>query len=248
MVGRRQSRWTAGHGPNVDRAGRIAGRADAATLLTRAGKSRPTTGGVTPQTRVKFAAAGRMFFTALGLEQATDEVVAAYKARLFARAVGGEGPVCDLCTGIGGDLMALCTVGRAIAWDRDAAIAILRRRTQVRPARSASVTFEKPMCKRRPLGTLTPTAGPPAGAPRASSCTSRRSMRSRNFWCAILTRQSSSRRLRRFHPLGTTVRIWNGSVAEGSADNWWRGSAGWRVARARARRVSCETAWGRRAR
>ena len=52
---------------------------------------------------VKFERAEEMFFTRLGLEQATDLWVAAYKARRFA----GRSPVADLCCGIGGDLLAL---------------------------------------------------------------------------------------------------------------------------------------------
>jgi hypothetical protein len=63
----------------------------------------------------KFTRAGRMFFTQLGLEQATDEWVAAYKAERFA----DGGPVADLCCGIGGDLCALAAQGRAVGVDRD---------------------------------------------------------------------------------------------------------------------------------
>jgi hypothetical protein len=51
----------------------------------------------------KFPWARRMFFTPLGLEQATDSWVAAYKA---ARFTAGH-CVADLCCGIGGDLLAL---------------------------------------------------------------------------------------------------------------------------------------------
>ena len=51
----------------------------------------------------KFAVAASMFFAHRGLEQATDQFVAAYKASRFSPAV----PVADLCCGIGGDLMAL---------------------------------------------------------------------------------------------------------------------------------------------
>jgi hypothetical protein len=51
----------------------------------------------------KFSLAGQMFFTRKGLEQATDEQIAAVKA---ARFPAGE-PLADLCCGIGGDLIAL---------------------------------------------------------------------------------------------------------------------------------------------
>lgn len=67
----------------------------------------------------KFTQAHRMFFTRLGLEQATDEWVAGYKAL---RLAGGRLPaagaaIADLCCGIGGDLMALADQGSAIGVD-----------------------------------------------------------------------------------------------------------------------------------
>lgn len=75
----------------------------------------------------KFSQAHRMFFTRLGLEQATDEWVAAYKAAQFAeraeasQRAGGFMPsvVADLCCGIGGDLIALARRGSAVGVDRD---------------------------------------------------------------------------------------------------------------------------------
>jgi hypothetical protein len=51
----------------------------------------------------KFSDAHWLFFTRRGLEQATDEVIAAYKAERFGR----HPRIADLCCGIGGDLMAL---------------------------------------------------------------------------------------------------------------------------------------------
>lgn len=73
--------------------------------------------------RAKFAQADRMFFTPLGLEQATDEWVAAYKSQRFS---SGEG-VIDLCCGVGGDLMALARRGPAIGVDLDPISALLAR-------------------------------------------------------------------------------------------------------------------------
>lgn len=72
----------------------------------------------------KFAASGRMFFTRVGLEQATDQWIAAYKAKRF------EGPVADLCCGIGGDLIALATqaaasANRVTGVDQDRAMGVL---------------------------------------------------------------------------------------------------------------------------
>ncbi len=71
-----------------------------------------------------------MFFTRIGLEQATDEWVARYKAARIATFLdrGGECPgslpvVADFCCGIGGDLMALAQVRRTVGIDHDAVTA-----------------------------------------------------------------------------------------------------------------------------
>jgi hypothetical protein len=69
----------------------------------------------------KFARAEQMFFTRKGLEQATDEQIAAYKANRFP----SPRPVADLCCGIGGDLLALAARGEAIGIDFDPAVAHL---------------------------------------------------------------------------------------------------------------------------
>ncbi|TPQ18772.1 methyltransferase domain-containing protein [Streptomyces sporangiiformans] len=64
------------------------------------------------------ADAGRMFFTANGVEQATRATVAAYRAERFAGL--GVRSVADLCCGIGGDAIALARAGvRVLAVDRD---------------------------------------------------------------------------------------------------------------------------------
>lgn len=63
----------------------------------------------------KFTFAGKMFFTPTGLEQATDEVVAEYKASRFPAGVR----VADLCCGIGGDLTALALAGPTTGVDHD---------------------------------------------------------------------------------------------------------------------------------
>jgi SAM-dependent methyltransferase len=62
----------------------------------------------------KFSHAEQMFFTAVGLEQATDETIAAYKAARFPR----YGRAVDFCCGIGGDLLALGRRGHAVGIDR----------------------------------------------------------------------------------------------------------------------------------
>jgi SAM-dependent methyltransferase len=54
------------------------------------------------------ADAARMFFTSDGLEQATRAPVSAHRA---GRLAGLDGPVADLCCGIGGDLIALARAG-----------------------------------------------------------------------------------------------------------------------------------------
>ncbi|NIP87149.1 MAG: hypothetical protein GTO03_16950 [Planctomycetales bacterium] len=51
----------------------------------------------------KFPAAAQMFFTPLGLQQASGQVVASHKAQRFR----GATRVVDLCCGIGGDLLSL---------------------------------------------------------------------------------------------------------------------------------------------
>lgn len=73
--------------------------------------------------RAKFARPEQLFFTRKGLEQATDEVLAATKAHRFAELYGKAGPLVDICCGIGGDLLQLAAVGPAIGFDTDAATA-----------------------------------------------------------------------------------------------------------------------------
>jgi len=63
----------------------------------------------------KFPLAQKMFFTRKGLEQATDERLAAHKAARFP----AWQPNADLCCGIGGDLLALMRQGRAAGVDLD---------------------------------------------------------------------------------------------------------------------------------
>lgn len=67
----------------------------------------------------KFDRAARMLFTRAGLEQASAEVVARHRAARFARAGRSGQPVADLCTGIGGDLVALAAGRGVLAVDTD---------------------------------------------------------------------------------------------------------------------------------
>lgn len=69
----------------------------------------------------KFPQAEILFFTPVGLEQATDHAVASCKAARFA----ATQPVADLCCGIGGDLMALADRGPVVGVDRDPRTALL---------------------------------------------------------------------------------------------------------------------------
>ena len=69
----------------------------------------------------KFRHAGRMFFVRQALEEATDEVVAAYKAIRFP---AGEAVV-DFCSGVGGDLIGLAGRGPVIGVDRNPVMALL---------------------------------------------------------------------------------------------------------------------------
>ncbi|HEX8857775.1 MAG TPA: class I SAM-dependent methyltransferase [Actinomycetes bacterium] len=65
--------------------------------------------------RAKFAEPERLLFTRDGLEQSSSEPVARHRAARYA----GLPLVADLCTGIGGDLIALADGRAALAVDRD---------------------------------------------------------------------------------------------------------------------------------
>lgn len=65
--------------------------------------------------RVKFDAADRMFFTPLGLQQATDQRIARYKADALPESL----PIADLCCGIGGDLIAMARKSPIVGVDHD---------------------------------------------------------------------------------------------------------------------------------
>jgi SAM-dependent methyltransferase len=69
----------------------------------------------------KFEAAGTMFFTRRGLEQATDQWIAQLKARRFP---AGQA-VADLCCGIGGDLFGLARCALVTGVDVDPIHALL---------------------------------------------------------------------------------------------------------------------------
>lgn len=62
----------------------------------------------------KFEFSARMWLDSVGVEQATNEVVARHKAARFAGRL-----VVDLCAGVGGDAIAIARVGTVIAVDRD---------------------------------------------------------------------------------------------------------------------------------
>ncbi len=64
----------------------------------------------------KFAQADQMLLTDVGLQQSTDQEIAAYKAQRFP----AGGPLADLCCGIGGDLIALAQRGSTTAVDASA--------------------------------------------------------------------------------------------------------------------------------
>ena len=71
----------------------------------------------------KFAMAKQMFFTAEGLEQATGEAIANYRASCFPDGV----PIFDACCGVGGDALALAKRGRVFAVDADFETALCAR-------------------------------------------------------------------------------------------------------------------------
>jgi hypothetical protein len=65
-----------------------------------------------------------MYFTPIGLEQSTDQWIAAYKANRFFESSGTGGELADLCCGIGGDLLAMAARGPASGVERDPVTAI----------------------------------------------------------------------------------------------------------------------------
>jgi len=69
----------------------------------------------------KFSKADQMFFSPLGLEQASDEIVARHKAKRFEP----HGPRADLCCGIGGDALSLAADGPTVCVERDPALALM---------------------------------------------------------------------------------------------------------------------------
>lgn len=88
----------------------------------------------------KFSQAERMFFTRVGLEQATDERIAAHKAKRFAE----DGRVADLCCGIGGDLLLLGQRGPATGVDASEIVAAIARKN----CEVLSIPFAEVQCAR----------------------------------------------------------------------------------------------------
>jgi hypothetical protein len=63
----------------------------------------------------KFSRAGEMYFTRAGYEQSSSEMAARHRAQRYR----GFNRIADLCTGIGGDLIAMADVAPVLAVDRD---------------------------------------------------------------------------------------------------------------------------------
>ncbi len=74
-----------------------------------------TQGDLRARAAAKFPEADRLLFTRAGLEQASTSRVAAHRAQRFAP----YDRVADLCTGIGGDLLALARCSNVLGVDRD---------------------------------------------------------------------------------------------------------------------------------
>lgn len=85
--------------------------------------------------RQKFSDAERVFFTDLGLQQATSQRVADYKASLLP----SDGVIADLCCGIGGDLMSIAEAHQTIGYDRDPISAWLAQANLERTNRNGQV-------------------------------------------------------------------------------------------------------------
>ena len=87
----------------------------------------------------KFAAAERLYFTRDALEQASGEIIAAYRASRYA----GHGRIADLGCGIGGDLLALAQIAPVVGVDRDPLrLAMAAANLQVRGLASRATLLE----------------------------------------------------------------------------------------------------------
>lgn len=73
----------------------------------------------------KFSHAGQMYFTRAALEQASGELIAAYRARRFADI--GPRLIADLGCGIGGDALALAGIAPVVGVDLDPVRLVLAR-------------------------------------------------------------------------------------------------------------------------
>ncbi len=83
--------------------------------------------------RPRFRQAPLLFFTDKGLQQATDDRIASYKAaQLRELQLAGDGA--DLCCGIGGDLMSMAEHNRVVGFDLDP-IAVLLAEANLRQRR-----------------------------------------------------------------------------------------------------------------
>lgn len=87
--------------------------------------------------REKFDHAADMWFTRVALEQATDQWTAAYKAERFAK----YPTACDVCTGIGGDLLALAAATQATGIDASEVAVLLAKANLIASDRQAEVTL-----------------------------------------------------------------------------------------------------------
>ncbi len=96
---------------------------------------------------IKFARGDQMWLDPVGLEQATPEAVAANKAARFDAPV-----IVDLCSGIGGDALALAARAPVLAVDRDLGMcrrvvwnaAVYERESRVLPCRASAEAFATP--------------------------------------------------------------------------------------------------------
>ncbi len=96
---------------------------------------------------LKFTRGGQMWLDPVGLEQATPEPVARNKAARFAASL-----IVDLCSGIGGDALALAEKAEVLAVDRDHGMcrrvawnaAVYEREDRVLPCRASAETFVIP--------------------------------------------------------------------------------------------------------
>lgn len=95
--------------------------ADVVAAALELADARRKAGGTSGGAPAKFARAPELWCDVQGVEQASDDAVARWKAQRMREVLGAGAEISDICCGIGGDAMALAAAGlRVTAIDLDA--------------------------------------------------------------------------------------------------------------------------------